>query len=93
MQTSLTSQCLRLNILDIGLLEMISNQPVPKKVEAIQHIAPPTTRKQVQSFIGLINYYQDMWPRRSEILATLTHLTSKDVPFQWTESNNKPLIK
>jgi putative transposase len=38
-------------------------QPVPKKVEAIQCIAPPTTRKQVQSFIGLINYYRDMWPR------------------------------
>jgi hypothetical protein len=32
-------------------------QPVPKKVEAIQRIAPPTTRKQVRSFIGLINYY------------------------------------
>ena len=25
-----------------------------------------------------------MWPRRSEILASLTCLTSKDVPFQWT---------
>jgi putative transposase len=32
-------------------------QPVPKKVEATQRIAPPTTRKQVRSFIGLINYY------------------------------------
>jgi hypothetical protein len=26
-----------------------------------------------------------MWPRRSEILAPLTCLTSKDVPFQWTD--------
>jgi hypothetical protein len=60
-------------------------QPVHKKVEAIQCIAPPTTKKQVRSFIGLINYYRDMWPRRSEILAPLTRLTSKDVPFQWTD--------
>ena len=60
-------------------------QPVHKKVEAIQRIAPPTTKKQVRSFIGLINYYRDMWPRRSEILAPLTRLTSKDVPFQWTD--------
>jgi hypothetical protein len=37
-------------------------QPVPKKVEAIHCIAPPTTRKQVISFIELINYYQDMCP-------------------------------
>jgi hypothetical protein len=30
MQTSLTLQCLRLNILDIGLLEMVSNQYIKK---------------------------------------------------------------
>jgi putative transposase len=32
-------------------------QSVHKKVEAIKHIAPLTTKKQVRSFIGLINYY------------------------------------
>jgi hypothetical protein len=68
-------------------------QPVPKKVEAIQCIAPPTTRKQVRSFIGLINYYRDMWPRQSEILAPLTRLTSKDVPFQWTDVKQQAFDK
>jgi hypothetical protein len=68
-------------------------QPVPKKVEAIQRIAPLTTRKQVRSFIGLINYYRDMWPRRSEILAPLTCLTSKDVPFQWTDVEQQAFDK
>jgi hypothetical protein len=68
-------------------------QPVPKKVEAIQCIAPLTTQKQVRSFIGLINYYQDMWPRRSEVLAQLTHLTSKDVPFQWTDIEQEAFDK
>jgi hypothetical protein len=60
-------------------------QPVHKKVEAIQCITPLITKKQVQPFIGIINYYQDMWPRRSEILAPLKWLTSKDVPFQWID--------
>jgi hypothetical protein len=68
-------------------------QPVHKKVEAIQRIAPPTTKKQVRSFIGLINYYRDMWPRRSEILAPLTRLTSKDVPFQWTDVEQQAFDK
>jgi hypothetical protein len=68
-------------------------QPVHKKVEAIQHIAPLTTKKQVRSFIRLINYYRDMWPRRSEILAPLTHLTSKDVPFQLTDVKQKVFDK
>jgi hypothetical protein len=50
-------------------------------------------RKQVQSFIGLINYYQDMWPRRSEILASLTCLTSIYVPFQWTDVKQQAFDK
>jgi hypothetical protein len=68
-------------------------QPVHKKVEAIQRIAPLTTKKQVRSFIGLINYYRDMWPRRSEILIPLTRLTSKDVPFQWTNVEQQAFDK
>jgi len=64
-------------------------QPLPKKVEAIQHIAPPTTQKQVQSFIGLVNYYRDKWPKCSEIRAPLTRLTSKDVKFQWMDVKQK----
>ena len=34
--------------------------PLPDKVEAINNIAHPTTNKQLQSFIGLINYYRIM---------------------------------
>jgi hypothetical protein len=45
MQTSLTLQYLKLNILEIGLLEMVSNQYIT--VKAIQRIAPSNTRKQV----------------------------------------------
>ena len=44
-------------------------QPLPKKVNAILSIAPPRTQKELRSFIGIINYYRDMWIRRSDILA------------------------
>ena len=30
--------------------------PLPNKVEAIENISVPTTKKQLQSFIGSINY-------------------------------------
>ena len=36
-------------------------QPVAKKVEAIKNIAPPKTRKELRRFIGIVNYYRDMW--------------------------------
>jgi hypothetical protein len=60
-------------------------QPLPNKVQAIQNIAPPKTRKQLRRFIGMVNYYRDMWVHRSEILAPLTRLSSEKVEFRWTD--------
>jgi hypothetical protein len=58
-------------------------QPQPKKVEAILRISPPKTKRQLRRFIGMVNFYRDMWKRRSHILAPLTSMVSKDVPFKW----------
>jgi len=56
-------------------------QPLPDKIKAIQNIAEPTTpRKQLRGFIGMINYYRDMWSKRSHYLAPLSRLTSNTVP-------------
>ena len=34
--------------------------PKSDKVLAIQHIAVPTNKKQLRSFIGVINYYRNV---------------------------------
>ena len=48
-------------------------------------MAPPTSRKGVRQFIGVINYYRYMWPRRSHTLAPLTKLTPINRKFKWTK--------
>ena len=51
-------------------------KPINIKIEAITNIKPPTSQKEVQNLMCLIDYYRDMWPRRSYILAPLTKLMS-----------------
>src|SRR5210317_758151 len=65
-------------------------QPDMKKVEAILKIDTPKARKQLRSFIGLVNYYRDLYPKRSHILAPLSSMTSAKVKWQWTETHQKP---
>ena len=63
--------------------------PQTKKVEAILRILPPKNKKQLRRFLGMINYYRDMWKRRSHILAPLAELAGKSTPFKWTETAQK----
>ena len=60
---------------------------IPKKVKDIQALAVPKTRKQLRQFIGMINFYRHMWQKRSDILAPLTALTSKNVKYYWKEEH------
>jgi hypothetical protein len=61
-------------------------QPVAKKVQAIHNLKSPTTTKQLWSFIGTVNYYQDIWIKQSHILAPLTKLVSKKQKFMWEKT-------
>ena len=63
--------------------------PIPKKVKAIQDLAVPKICKQLRQFIVMINFYRDMWQKRSELLAPLTALTSKKVKYDWKDEHQK----
>jgi len=64
-------------------------QPQPKKVEAIMWLTPPTTKRQLRRFLGMINYYRDMWRPRSHILAPLTAMCSAKAKFIWHDKEQK----
>ena len=63
--------------------------PIPKKVEAIQALAVPKNCKQFRQFIGMINFYRDMWQKRSELLAPLPAITSKNIKYYWKDAHQK----
>jgi hypothetical protein len=52
-------------------------KPQPKKVQAILALNPPDNIKEFRHFLGMVQYYRDMWARRSEMLAPLTDLVKK----------------
>jgi hypothetical protein len=51
---------------------------------------PPKSLKELRGFIGMVNYYRDMWPHRAHVLAPLTAKTGapkkgeKQPKFIWT---------
>ena len=59
--------------------------PLPDKVESFKNIAVSTTKKQLRSFIVLINYYGDMWQHRSKIFTPLSSITSKQAKWNWSQ--------
>ena len=48
----------------------------PKKVQGIMDPGQQATTTEAQALIFMVQYYWDMWPRRSHILAPLTDSAS-----------------
>ena len=58
--------------------------PTPDKVEAIMNAPAPKNIKQLQSFLGLINYYRRFIPNMSSLTAPLNNLLGKNTPWIWS---------
>ena len=63
---------------------MIDGQkPSQSKVNAIQEMPPPQSKKQVQSFIGMVNYLSKFSAHLSELAEPIRELAKEKVPFNW----------
>ncbi len=52
-------------------------KPRPKKVQAILALNLPNNVKELRHFLGMVQYYGDMWAKRSEMLAPLSNLVGE----------------
>ena len=59
-------------------------EPVPEKLEALVKMPPPEDVTGVRKFLGFVGYYHKFIPRYSDVARSLTNLTRRDTPFQWT---------
>jgi len=73
-----------------------------KKVQAIVALTPQTGVKDVRRFLGMVQYYRNLWAKRSDMRAPLTSLVeecgrtkvtktlkTKKVPWHWDEVHQK----
>jgi hypothetical protein len=62
-------------------------KPQPKKVQAILTLNPPRHVKELRWFLGMVQYYRDLWVKCSEILAPLTDLVGECEETKTTKKN------
>ena len=62
-------------------------KPQPKKVQVILGLNPPRSVKELRRFLGMVQYYRDMWAKRSEMLAPLTDLVGECGETKATKKN------
>ena len=61
----------------------------PKKKAALTDCSPPSSKDELQSFLGMINYYNSFVDNFASITAPLYNLLRKDTQFQWSDDINK----
>jgi hypothetical protein len=77
-------------------------KPQSNKVQAILMIQPPTGVRQLHYFLGMVQYYCNLWAKQSKMLSLLTSLVgecgqtkvtkakeTKKVPCHWDEVHQR----
>jgi transposase InsO family protein len=69
-------------------------KPWAKKVQAVMQMDRPKNASQIRTFVGMINWYRDYWPRRAHLLSPFTKLQNglegnKKAPIVWTDELEK----
>jgi len=64
-------------------------QPDPEKVKAVKEMPKPTSKKELMSLLGFVNYLSKFLPKLSEVAQPLREMTSKEAEFIWSQQHER----
>ena len=64
-------------------------KPDDSKIEAIRNMPSPTNRKELERFLGMINYLSKFLPNLSSVTAPLRELIKKENEWQWLHQHEE----
>ena len=70
-------------------VEVISQygvQPEPQKIKVLMDMPVPNNNKELQAFLGIINYLGKLFPGTTDVCDPLCKLTSSKVTWAWNAS-------
>ena len=77
-----------LNCDKISYLEYQIFKEDDKLINKIWEISTPKNKKELESFLGLTNFYGKYLPRYSDIVEPFVELRKNNVKFKWTQRKN-----
>lgn len=69
------------------------HKPDTDRIEAINGLSTPKNRKELQSFLGMVNCLRSFLPKLSEVTSPLRNLLKKDVDWLWTMGHENSFQK
>ena len=64
-------------------------EPDPDKVKAVEEMPELTTKQELKSLLGFVNYLSKFLPKLSEVAQPLRDLTAKEAKFIWSTQHAK----
>lgn len=82
------AQKCKLRLREVDFIGHVFNEegvkPSPKKIEALRNCTAPSSKSEVNSFLGMLSYVAHRWlPDLAELTYPLRKLTHKDIHFKW----------
>ena len=68
-------------------------QENPRKIEAIQNVTSPKTRRKLRGFLGMCGYYRKFIKDFAEMAAPLHELTGETVKYEWGPEHEEAFVK